>query len=299
MHITKALLLGVSLSLAQATAGQLTDHTPSSINDQRQPTVEAAATITPKDSERKNADDAQLVNPSIYEKGTALVAEGPANRKAAGREAAEPINARIYGMEPAVPRDSALNADGTLAGYVPPKRVPASDILKGSVTVAEGAANLRAANREEASVGASVGAGMSRLAGTFGAPKKQDFEQAPHFNSAKFMREVVDFQLNLSDEKFMLEAQSEQEARYRLDVLRQQHRTSEVWQQNSQQINSLIGFGVAVALVLWWWRSSSPRTTVWIVRVTVLAGSFYLHWVFGLFMLLGLYTHTTRGLNGR
>jgi cobalamin biosynthesis Mg chelatase CobN len=70
----------------------------------------------------------------------------------------------------------------------------------------------------------------------------------------------------------------------------------------SRESAALIGVAIVVAMVFWGWLGSSARTrtrvTVWTVRATVLAGSFYVHWAFGLFMLFGLYTHATR-FNGR
>jgi hypothetical protein len=64
-----------------------------------------------------------------------------------------------------------------------------------------------------------------------------------------------------------------------------------------QRVAILVGFAV-LFLGLWvWFRTGSRRKaviTAWTVRIGVLSGSFYLHWAFGVFMLIGLYTHLNR-----
>lgn len=205
------------------------------------------------------------------------------------------IDVRIYGA-------TKLSAQGndlaTALPYTPPKPVPASEAVRGSLLLAEGDAARAAANREKTSELSSAAAGVSLIASELTPSAAPDFAQDSQFNSAEFLDKVVDFTLDVADEKFILEAQSEEEARYRMEILRERYRTTTVWKQNSHQINLMIAAAAGIALLFWWWlsRSSQAKTRVtrWTVRGVVLLGSFYLHWAFGLFMLLGLYTHITR-----
>lgn len=140
-----------------------------------------------------------------------------------------PINARIYGMEPTVPHAPALNADGTPVGYTPPQQVPATDFLKGSVSLQEGAANLRAANREEASTMASVGAAMSQWlpSHVYDWMKTPDYAADPEHNPADFMRKNVPFRLDLTDEKWMMQSVSAEDGAHRIEVLQARNQAYE------------------------------------------------------------------------
>lgn len=256
-------LLVAGLSLAQPATAQEADHPASSVDEERRESAEDAATVAVA-SQRVLAPTQQ-------------------------------IDVRIYGGTPLTPQSKD---PATAHPYTPPKAVPASATVQGSLSLAEGAAAMTAANREKATTLSSAAAGASLLASNLNPSRGPDFAQDPEFDSAEFMRKVVDFTLDLSDEKFMLEAQSEEEARYRMEILRDQHRTAAVWGQNSRLINSIVGALSLLALTLWWWLSQSSRTktlvTRWAVRAVILFGSFYLHWAFGLFMLIGLYTHVSR-----
>jgi len=211
------------------------------------------------------------------------------------RTPTQQIDVRIYG---ATKLTAQGNDPATALPYTPPKPVPASEAVQGSLLLAEGAAARAAANRERASALSSAAAGVSLMAGNLTPSTAPDFAQDSQFNSAEFLDKAVDFTLDVADEKFILEAQSEEEARYRMEILRERHRTATVWKQNSHRLNLMIAGATCIALLLWWWLSGSSqaktRATRWTVRGVVLLGSFYLHWAFGLFMLVGLYTHMTR-----
>lgn len=211
------------------------------------------------------------------------------------RPPAQYTDPRIYGAVPVAARRA--ESPGT-DQYTPPTPVPVADAFKGSKLSHEGEANQQVSRREATSALSSTQAGVSLLTSTLAGPRQPTLSSDPRFDAAEFLRTSVGFQLDLTDERFMLEAQSEEEAQYRLKTLQDRHRGSAVWQQNAPLIKSISGTGIAVVLLLWWWLSPGSRTksqvTAWTVRGLILAGSFYLHWAFGLFMLLGLYTHLTR-----
>lgn len=207
------------------------------------------------------------------------------------RAPTQQIDIRIYGGEPLTAPEKYA---APRAQYETPKPVSAAEAVAGSSLLAEGAAAMAAAKRDKATTLSSAAAGASLFASNLNPSREPGFAQDPEFNSGEFMRKVVDFTLDLSDEKFMLEAKSEEDARYRMDVLRERQHKSTIWQQNSLLIKSVVGAVITVALLIWWWSSLSPRATRWAIRGVVLLGSFYIHWAFGLFMLFGLYTYVTR-----
>lgn len=211
------------------------------------------------------------------------------------RTPTQQIDVRIYSATRLTPQGSD---PASALPYTPPKPVPASEAVQGSLLLAEGAEARAAANRERESTLSSAAAGVSLMASKLIPSTAPDFAQDHQFSSAEFLDKAVDFTLDVADEKFMLEAQSEEEAHHRMEILRERHRTATVWKQNSHRINFMIAAAAGIALFLWWWlsRSSQAKTRVtrWTVRGVVLLGSFYLHWAFGLFMLIGLYTHITR-----
>jgi len=259
------LLLSTSLLLAHPVAAQESDPSSPSVKKEQQPSVEEA-----------NA--------------TAVTQREP-------RAPTQQIDIRIYGGEPlTVPEKYAVPA----RQYETPEPVSAAEAAAGSSLLADGAAAIAAANREKAPVLASIGTAISQSLPAHAITNRNTpkFVPADGFNPGKFIDSNVDFRLNLNDESFLMESRSPEEARHRIEIVRERQRTTTVWQQNAQHINSMIGAGVVIILLLWWWLSRSSQTktrvTTWTVRGLVLFGSFYLHWAFGLFMLLGLYTHVAK-----
>jgi hypothetical protein len=141
----------------------------------------------------------------------------------------QPIDARIYGAEALTPRDPATPGVPPASAYAPPAAVPASTIVQGSSLLAEGAANRVAANREEASIMASVGAAMTQWlpAHAYEYLKTPEFAWDPEFKAGEFMRQTVPFRLDLTDEKFMLEAKSAEDAQHRMGVIESRNRAHE------------------------------------------------------------------------
>lgn len=145
----------------------------------------------------------------------------------------EQTDLRIYGAEPLTARSNV----GTAAAqpYMPPMNVPDTEALRGSVLLDQGAANLRANQREEASGLASMGAAITQWlpATMYRHLTAPTFEADKDFSSVAFAGEAVDFQMSKEDEEFMLKAVSADDAQYRLGVLQDRNTAMQAMGDNS------------------------------------------------------------------
>lgn len=130
------------------------------------------------------------------------------------------IDPAIYGAQPLTARDDTANADRPM--YEPPSAVPATSVVAGSTLLAEGAAARQNAQRTEATVLESVGAGMSQWlpAHLYREMHAPTFAAEPGFNPVEFVRKGVDFTLSIPDEQFIMKAKSAEDAEHRTQVIR-------------------------------------------------------------------------------
>lgn len=132
------------------------------------------------------------------------------------------IDTKIYGAED-VPLRGAANAISNYTAPDPVRGVLA--VTKGARSlIDEGAAKLVQDNRPEATIPESVGAGMSQWLPVH----VYDFLTAPTFPTAvdfkpSSMLAQVPFQMDKTQEKFMLETRSPEEFQYRLEHMEQQN----------------------------------------------------------------------------
>jgi hypothetical protein len=133
-----------------------------------------------------------------------------------------PVDVRIYGANQPTPLGIGGNpATEPVSAYAPPAAVPASSIMTGSPLLAEGAANLRANQREKATVLESMGGAIDQW-----LPQHiYEFLTTPAFAWEKDFKPAeavrsVDFGLNLIDEEFLLKSRSNADFQHRLDTIR-------------------------------------------------------------------------------
>lgn len=135
------------------------------------------------------------------------------------------IDPLIYGAKPLDAHPELAAGSAAVEGYKAPQAVPGVQALNGSQPLmAQGAAQIASDNREEAGVLASVGAAMTQWSPVhlFEYLKAPTFNWTPGFSASNMMQQV-DFPMDLTQEKFLLQTKSPEEFQYKLERMREQN----------------------------------------------------------------------------
>lgn len=135
------------------------------------------------------------------------------------------IDPIIYGAKPLDAHPELADGSAAVAGYKAPQAVPGVNTLKGSdPLMQQGAAQIASDNAPEAGVLASVGAAMTQWSPVhlFEYLHAPTFDWTPGFSSSSMMKQV-DFPMDSTQEKFLLQTKSPEEFQYKLERMREQN----------------------------------------------------------------------------